>query len=248
MLSTTNHLCHVMPLTYSPIINHCLPTTFHCAQSDLFDPASYRVTVRPIVSCHTDVAHPDEDTDQTIEIDSELRKVPVVPFKRNIAINDGTQLSSTSFTTTSDDQKSSLSDINFAENAELVTRDTPTCKTLIASSTQQGKSNDSKFCLTSLRSPSVVDIAEEKRSLNNTIDVSYAPTLPSSQPLNIEDITSNEISVHSPQSVKSITSSSMREQKPTQNTSKTSLGLRHTRSTVDFALLFDDADLRNLDK
>ena len=65
-------------------------------QHKSFSPSSYRVTVRRISSSHLN-----ETSD---DLNSMNRMIPSIPFKKIVAINDGTQMSSTSFMTKSDDQ------------------------------------------------------------------------------------------------------------------------------------------------
>ena len=120
--------CSTVPLIYNPSFNHPYHQPFCCTQiktkQKSLDPSSYRVTVRRITPSHVAAAaaeayrtqkNKDSDrnhfeTTQTNNIyendhlHSNNQNIPSVPLKKIVSKNNGIQVSSTSFITTTDDQ------------------------------------------------------------------------------------------------------------------------------------------------
>jgi hypothetical protein len=121
-----------MPLTCNPSFN-CPCQRPSCSaqiqtKQKTIDPSSYRVTVRRITPSHvaatateTYRAHRNKDSDtihfeqfnQTVQTNdiygddhfySNRQNIPLVPSKKTVSKNNGIQVSSTSFITTTDDQ------------------------------------------------------------------------------------------------------------------------------------------------
>ena len=120
-----------VPLIYNPSFNHPYHHPFCCTQiktkQKSLDPSSYRVTVRRITPSHVAAAaaeayrtqknkDPDRnhfDQFKTAQpsniykndhLHSNNQIIPLVPFKKIVSKNNGIQVSSTSFITTTDDQ------------------------------------------------------------------------------------------------------------------------------------------------